>query len=180
MMLAFFSIKSYTAKKSVEIPSDDISSVQNATYIIDGQSVTLRNGIAVTKTATGTSATMMTKYFGNEAKSDLDDDGRMDSVFYLTQQTGGSGTFFYIVAALNKKGGYVGSDAVFLGDRIAPQPITIGTQNNPKIIVVNYADRKFGESFAISPSMGKSKWLLLDTKTMRFGEVAVDFEGESR
>ena len=47
------------------------------------------------------------------------------------------------------------------------------------IIVVNYADRKSGESFVVSPSEGKSMWLLLDPKTMQFGEVAQNFEGEA-
>ncbi len=51
--------------------------------------------------------------------------------------------------------------------------------NTPKVIVVNYADRKSGESFAVQPSVGKSLWLLLDPKTMKLGEVAQNFEGES-
>ncbi len=49
----------------------------------------------------------------------------------------------------------------------------------PKVIVVNYADRAPGESFVTPPSVGKSLWLLLDPKTMQFGEVAQNFEGET-
>ena len=55
----------------------------------------------------------------------------------------------------------------------------MGEQKNTNIIVVNYADRKAGESFAVQPSIGKSLWLLLDTKTMQFGEVVKNFEGEA-
>jgi len=77
-------------------------SSQNVTYRIGDKDVTLTNGIAVSKDTTGASATSMIKYFGNEVMADIDGDGRMDSVFYLTEQTGGSGTFYYVVVALNK------------------------------------------------------------------------------
>jgi heat shock protein HslJ len=148
----------------------------NATYKIDGQDVRLTNGKSEKESTPGSASKIITQYFGNEVKSDLDDDGREDIAFILTQQTGGSGTFYYFVAALNKEEGFKGSDAVLLGDRIAPQSTNMGKGN---IIVVNYADRKSGESFAVSPSEGKSMWLLLDPKTMQFGEVAQNFEGEA-
>ena len=70
----------------------------------------------------------------------------------------------------------MGSQGLLLGDRIAPQ--TTGADKG-KIIVVNYADRAQGESFTVRPSVGKSIWLLLDPKTMQFGEVVQNFEGES-
>lgn len=134
---------------------------KNATYRINGQAVTLRNGTAETEVAPGSASKILTKYFGNEVKHDFDDDGREDIAFLLTQETGGSGTFFYVVAALNTANGYVGSEGLFLGDRIAPQTTEMGKGN---IIVVNYAERKPGEGFAVQPSVGKSRWLLLDPK----------------
>lgn len=94
----------------------------------------------------------------------------------MTQETGGSGTFYYVVALLDTTSGPIGSDGVLLGDRISPQTITIdegkttnGT-NRQNVIVVNYTDRKPGESFDISPSVEKSIWLKLDPRTMQFGE----------
>ena len=76
-----------------------------------------------------------------------------------------------------------GSEGLLLGDRIAPQTINIdegrttnGT-NRQNVVVVNYADRKPGESFAIAPSIGKSIWLKFDPKTMQFGIVEQNFEG---
>jgi len=149
---------------------------KNATYHINGQAVVLKDGMAQVETAPGSSSKIVTKYFGNEVKHDFDGDGREDVAFLLTQETGGSGTFFYVVAALNTANGYVGSDGVLLGDRIAPQTIEKGKGN---VIVVNYAERKPGESFAVQPSVGKSRWFLLDPKTMQFGEVAQNFEGEA-
>lgn len=149
---------------------------KNATYRINGQAVMLRNGVAETEVTPGSASKILTKYFGNEVKHDFDGDGREDIAFLLTQETGGSGTFFYVVVALNTANGYVGSEGLFLGDRIAPQTTEMGKGN---IIVVNYAERNPGESFAVQPSVGKSRWLLLDPKTMQFGEVAQNFEGEA-
>ena len=101
LMLLFFSVRSFMAARqsgnSTLAPSS-----QNVTYRIGDKDVTLTNGIAVSKDTTGASATSMIKYFGNEVMADIDGDGRMDSVFYLTEQTGGSGTFYYVVVALNK------------------------------------------------------------------------------
>ncbi|MFA6297155.1 MAG: META domain-containing protein [Candidatus Paceibacterota bacterium] len=145
-----------------------ISSPKNATYKIEGQNVTLGS--------VGSTSKITTQYFGDEVVHDFDGDGRNDTAFILTQNTGGSGTFFYLVVALNTVNGYVGSEGFFLGDRIAPQTVEMGKGN---IILVNYADRKLSDSFAVPPSVGKSVWLLLDPKTMQFGEVAQNFEGEA-
>jgi hypothetical protein len=147
----------------------------NATYKIEGKEVRLVNGKSE-EPILGSSSKVVTQYFGNEVESDLNLDGRKDIVFLLTQQTGGSGTFYYVVASLNKEGGFIGSLGVLLGDRIAPQSTEVKENN---IVVVNYADRKLGESFAVQPSVGKSIWLKLDETTMQFGEVAQNFEGEA-
>lgn len=169
-----------TAKK--RLPSE----AQSATYLIEGKSITLANGLSEIEGVPGSASKIITRYFGNEVKHDLNDDGREDVVFLLTQEAGGSGVFFYIVAALSTPTGYVGSQALFLGDRIAPLSIEIdegkttrGT-NRQNVIVVNYAIRAPGEPFTTSPSVGKSLWLKIDPVTMQFGEVEQNFEGEAR
>ena len=155
-------------------------SPKNATYIINGKSVTLANGYSQTEFTPGSATKTTTQYFGNEVKHDFNGDGREDVAFLLTQNPGGSGTFYYIVAALNTPSGYIGSQAFLLGDRIAPQTTQMSQdKTTPDVIVVNYADRKIGDSFATPPSLGKSIWLKLDTKTMQFGEVVQNFEGEA-
>jgi len=101
-------------------------------------------------------------------------------VFLLTQETGGTGTFFYAVAALHTADGWKGSQALFLGDRITPQTTEINT--DPKrndVIVVNYLDRKFDDSMTTKPSVAKSIWLQLDLESMSFAEIEQNFEGES-
>jgi heat shock protein HslJ len=152
---------------------------KNAVYFIEGQQIALLDGYAESPIE-NSGAKMITKYFGNELKKDLNDDGREDVVFLVTQERGGSGTFFYVVAALNTEDGYLGSDGYLLGDRIAPQ--TTEVSQNPRhknVIVVNYADRNRGEPMTIQPSIGKSAYLKLDIENMQWSIVLPDFEGEA-
>lgn len=106
-------------------------------------------------------------YFGNELKKDFNNDGLEDIAFLIVNNSTGSGVFYYLVAAINTKNGYIGTNAVFLGDRIAPQ----NTNYIDNKIVVNYADRKIDEPFTTQPSVGISKYftvkdfkLIEDTK----------------
>jgi len=149
---------------------------KDVTFTISGKEVTLRNNISEVPAAEGSASMVTTKYFGNEVSHDVDGDGVEDRVFLVTQNSGGSGTFYYVVAALKKEGGYVGSEAVLLGDRIAPQT----TEKGPgRSVIVNYAERKPGEPMTAEPSVGKSMRLLLDPATLQFGEVMQNFEGEA-
>lgn len=149
---------------------------KDAEYIIGGLPVQLVNGVSEVEIAPGSASKITTRYFGNEVVTDLNNDGREDVVFLLTQEMGGSGVFYYVVAALNTETGYIGSEGLLLGDRIAPQTTSKGNGN---IVVINYADRAAGDDFSVEPSVGKSIWLLLDPETMQFGEVAQNFEGEA-
>ncbi|MDP2705535.1 MAG: META domain-containing protein [Patescibacteria group bacterium] len=153
---------------------------KNAEYVIDGNRVRLSNGLSEIDASPDSASKIITRYFGNEVMLDLNDDGREDAVFLLTQETGGSGQFFYVVAALNTERGYIGSQGLLLGDRIAPQTTELSQNPSHKnVIVVNYADRVPGEPMTAQPSVGKSIWLKLDPQSMQFGEVVQDFEGEA-
>lgn len=142
------------------------------TYIIEGQPVTFVNGRAEETPAAPDSTSspqadsaskVVTQYFGNPAAGDVDGDGVPDVAFLLTQSNGGSGTFYYIVATLvTVSGGYQGTNAVLLGDRIAPQT----TEIQDGTIIVNYADRKTGEPMTAQPSVGVSKYLKVEGTTL--------------
>jgi hypothetical protein len=120
------------------------------TVVIDGDPVVL--------------GTEGTQYFGTDAKGDINDDGTPDLAFLFTRETGGSGTFYYAVAALqNSEGRYQGTNAVFLGDRIAPQS---GEVRNG-IVVVNYADRGKDEPFSVAPSVGVTAYLYYQDGELR-------------
>jgi hypothetical protein len=128
---------------------------QNLTIAIDGQPVTLIDGRAETAAAPGSASKVVTQYFGNQALGDLNGDGATDVAFIITQSSGGSGTFYYAVVALHTTSGYVGTSAVLLGDRIAPQT----TEVNEGQLVVNYADRAAGDPMTAQPSVGVTKHL---------------------
>ncbi len=133
------------------IPADEIAAAidpKNATYEIEEKPVMLTDGTSIVQDTP--SSKTITAYFGNEAKGDLDGDGDEDIAFILIQNGGGSGTFVYAVAALNTGKGYIGTNGILLGDRIAPQT----TEIQDGMMLVNYADRLPDEPMAARPSVG--------------------------
>jgi len=127
---------------------------KNISYTIDDQKVILINGISQSKPDPTTETSVVTEYFGNEAKGDLNGDGINDVVFLVRQHGGGTGTFYFVVVALANKDSYTGTNAEFIGDRILPQTTEI---RNGKVIV-NYADRKPDEPMVARPSVGVTKY----------------------
>lgn len=113
---------------------------KEATYLMEGRQITMSSeGV---------------QYFGNEVHGDFNKDRREDVAFLFTYDGGGSGTFFYVTAALGSEDGYVGTNVTLLGDRIAPQT----TEFRDGRIIVNYADRLPGEPMTARPSLGVSKY----------------------
>jgi len=174
----FFLFNSYIYnEKQAPVATDH----KNAEYFIDGKKVQLVNGVSEEEEGPDSTSKIVTRYFGNELKTDLDGDGREDVAFILTQETGGSGVFYYAVAALNTKNGYIGSDGYLLGDRVAPQSIDVSPNPRHKYVVVfNYANRAPGEPMTAQPSVGKSAYLKIVPEYMQWAIVEPDFEGESR
>ena len=134
----------------------------NATYIVEGQPVALVNGQASTQAAPGSATQVTTMIFGQPVSGDVNGDGIADAAVMLVQNPGGSGTFYYVAAAINTASSAQGTNAVLLGDRIAPQNIQI--QNGE--IIANYADRSPGEPMTATPSVGVSKYLTYNTSTL--------------
>lgn len=167
VIVTFFVLNTISKKENSQIPVKDY---KNSSYIIEGQSIVLTDGLSEIESVPGSATKIVTRYFGNEIKRDINNDGREDVVFLLTQERGGSGTFFYVVAALNTPKGYITSNAFFLGDRIAPQSINIDEELE-NVIVVNFATRRPDESMTTQPSVGKSVWIKLDPNTLQFVEV---------
>lgn len=142
-------------KKETEILGSE--DYQGISYEVGG--IKTKLGGAGVEAAPGSAAKIVTNYFGNETKGDINNDGAEDVGFFITQTTGGSGTFYYAVAAIKKGESYEGTNAIFLGDRIAPQTMEI--RNG--ILIVNYADRRAGDPMTTSPSVGKSKYLAVES-----------------
>ena len=153
---------------STEVPTTGPTYVvdpQNATYLIDGKEITLVDGVAEQEAAPGSASKIVTKYFGNAVDIDLNSDGLMDSGLLLTQDGGGSGTFFYVAAAINQAGSTQGTNAIFLGDRIAPQSTNVDL-GNPAQLMVNYMERKASEPMSAQPSVAVSRTFKLDNGTL--------------
>lgn len=138
----------------------------SATYIIDDTPVSLVNGRAEQLTGDPQIRTITT-LFEATTKGDVNADGTEDTVVILTRTLGGSGTFYYAAAALKNDTGYQGTNAILLGDRIAPQTAEV----RDGFIIVNYADRNEGEPMTTPPSLGVSKYLRMQGMTLV--EVAV-------
>ncbi|MEK7631059.1 MAG: META domain-containing protein [Patescibacteria group bacterium] len=148
---------------------------KNSTYLIDGQYVTLKDGVSEVSAAPGSATMITTRYFGNAVEADLDNDGDADTAFLVTHNTGGSGTFYYLVGAIKEVSGYRGTSGVLIGDRIAPQTTEYRNGN----VIVNYADRERGEPMTAEPTVGESLHLRYDVASNSFGEIVPEFEGEA-
>lgn len=159
LIVVGFSVK----KPNPNLVSDStITMARNGTYNIDGTPVTLEYGVSEMPAAPGSASMIMTKYFGNEVTGDFNGDGIDDLAFLITQEGSGSGTFFYVTALLSSGNTYHGTNAILIGDRIAPQT----TEFSNGQIVVNYADRKLGEPMSAQPSVGTSKYFVFSNGSL--------------
>lgn len=164
--ILFFILKKDVSKNSVIPQNSDqqvatiSSSPLDATYLIEGKEIKLTNGKIEKNIPLGATSNMKitVSVFGQPTYTDLNGDGAKDAVLFLYEELGGSGTFFYVVVAVNESGKYIGLNALLLGDRIAPQ--TIDAMNGK--VAVNYAVRKDTEPMSAQPSIGVTKYVKIE------------------
>lgn len=130
----------------------------NATYIIQGQEVTLQNGRSEVGVAPDSSTKIRTFVSGDTVDGDLDGDGDIDAAFILVHDTGGSGTFYYVAVAEKLNCHYQGTNAVRLGDRIAPMDLQI----RKGVVIVRFAKRRSHEPMSTAPSVEALLYLTFD------------------
>jgi len=135
-------------------PVQTTADPQNAIFYIDGDPVTLANGISSVSAAPDSASMVVTKYFGNEVSGDFNGDDVDDVAFIITQNSGGLGTFYYATALISGDNGYQGSEAALLGDRITPQA---NSYFNGQIII-NYLDREADEPMSAVPTKAAVKY----------------------
>jgi heat shock protein HslJ len=129
------------------------------------------DGVAEKEIAPDSAEKDIVRLFGEPTKGDLNGDGTEDAAVILERTSGGSGTFFYAALALqDADGAFVGTNALLLGDRIAPQGVVITDGR----ATVNYAVRGGDEPMSAQPSIGKSLTIHLDPATGEIGELAMD------
>ena len=136
----------------------------NALYIVEGRDIRLTGGRSEVEAAPGSTAKVITSVIGAPVSGDLDGESGEDAALILARSPGGSGTFYYVAAFLDSARGSRGTNAVLLGDRVAPYDVTIEQRH----ILVNYADRRPGEPMTMTPSVGRSLRL-----AVRDGRLAV-------
>ena len=161
--------------KTGDVETQSNSDPLNASYKIGDQVVTLVNGHADTPAAPGSSTKITTGVWGTPEIADLDSDGRADAAQVLIHDTGGSGTFYYVVAAIREDDGYRGTSGVFLGDRIEPRSIAVVDNR----ITVGFLGREPDDAFAAPPSVPMEQLAIYDPDTLQLAQVARDFEGEA-
>lgn len=153
-------------------PASPATDPLNATYLIGDEAIHLNAGRAERQAAPGSATMVTTTVFDTPVFGDLDGDGTDDAALLLVQQPGGSGSFYYVAAGLAADGLYHGTNAVLLGDRIAPQ--TLAIRNG--VIVANYADRRPDQPMSAPASVGKSEYLTVRDKQLE--KAAITDKGE--
>ena len=148
------------APKDTEVASAAL----NGTYKLGNDTFTLLNGKAEKEAAPGSATKVKITVFGQPVLGDFNGDGWKEAALLLTSQPGGSGTFFYVAVIGKNKSSqkFVATNAILLGDRIAPQNVELHGSN----IVVNYADRKPGEPMSTQPSVGVTKTFRISGDTL--------------
>ncbi len=166
VFLALLAIVFYFGAQSSPAPAPAIEvattpraprGAKDTTYMIEGQHVKLLGGIAQQEATPSSASMSTTKVFGELTLGDLNGDGQNDAALILMQERGGSGTFYYLAVAYSSTTGIIGTNALLLGDRVAPQTLEI----RDGLIIVNYATRKLDEPMSASPSLGVSLYARL-------------------
>lgn len=101
------------------------------------------------------------QYFGMEAYGDLNGDGQSDVAFIIPRTDATLGELYYLAAAIASTTGHIGTNLLFLGNKI--KPIDIGIEN--EIIAIDYAQ---GSSTTVKKMYanvenGNLEWLAAST-----------------
>lgn len=120
----------------------------NATFLFEDGPITLSGG----RGEKDTEQIDLVEQVGY-AYGDINNDKKDDAAVYLARYGGGSGTFIYLGAYISGPVNYKGTNAVFLGDRIFIEDVSI--RNG--IVTVEYLDRGPDEGFASEPTITVSK-----------------------
>lgn len=165
LALVFFTVSWYVKNKSIKTTGELPPDVKNIAYTInDGIfsiKFVLKNGQAESAIPESAGKNTLTM-FGEPVYGDLDTDGDQDAAVLLVNQLGGSGVFYYAALAMkNSDGSYQATNALLLGDRIAPQTVEIHDGQ----AVYNYAERKPNEPMTSQPSIGQSLYVQYDQAT---------------
>ena len=135
----------------------------NAAYFIENETVQLENGLAEREAAPGSASRIKVAVLGEVLYSDLNYDKEKDAVIFLTYQGGGSGTFFYLAAALYENGKFSGKNSIWLGDRIGLP----AAEAHNGLITISYLDRPTDEPMAAAPSQEQTRYFIVENSRLQ-------------
>lgn len=136
-------------EKLVIAPTISEPDPSNATFLIGGEKVTLKDGRSSRQFSPESAVTLETMLTDIIEYGDINNDSKNDTVAIIMQSGGGSGMFVYVVSYVSGNVDYEGSNAVLVGDRISPEELSI--RNG--VIYVTYLDRNEEEAFAAEPTV---------------------------
>jgi hypothetical protein len=134
-------------------PSSFRPDPSSATFTFDDGPVTLSRGKIERPIAQGSSFIEEIVLTDKVAYGDINGDQKEDAAILILRSGGGSGSFIYVAAMVSGPVNYRGSNAVFIGDRIMPDTITVEGAR----IKVTYLDRRSDEPMAAQPTVPVTK-----------------------
>lgn len=134
---------------------------KNIAYTIDGELFVLKEGKASKEIAPESAIKNTLSLFEEPVYGIFGEKGVPGAAVLLVNNNGGSGTFYYAALAIASGTSYISTNAIFLGDRIAPQTILL----QQGVTIYNYADRNEGEHMVAKPSIGKSAYIYYNEET---------------
>ncbi|BBB47429.1 hypothetical protein [Pelolinea submarina] len=112
----------------------------------------LIDGLFEEPAAPGSAAIIRIQLGTAQVFGDVNNDGFEDAAVTLVVDAGGSGTFTYLALVLNQDGTPQALPAVFLGDRIAVQSLSI----QPSQVVVDLLTRAADEPMSAEPTVAET------------------------
>ena len=130
----------------------------NLVVTLGDRTFIMSNGFAAQEALPRSISQDTIRVIGEPAFGDGNRDGQRDAALVIENDPGGGGAFYYAVLAVNDAGSYRATNALLLGDRIAP--LTLDFLDGR--FVYNYYERGPGEPMTARPSVRKSLWIRFD------------------
>lgn len=153
----------FRAGHSAKAPQDP---ADNLAVTIDGQSFTLVDGVAEHAAAPGTATRNTLRVVGDLVSGDVTGDGKPEAALLLSNDPGGSGTFYYAVLAIDDGGTWKATNALPLGDRIKPE----GIEFKDNRFVYRFLERTPGQPMADAPTIEKLVPIRFNAATQQISE----------
>ena len=157
-------------KENTQTSTQAAQDPANAGYYIDGILYTLVNG-ELEQPIEESSAVNKFKLLDFKATGDLNKDGADDIAVVITNDTGGSGTFYYL--AIFTSGTPIVENTYNIGDRINVQDLKFADNK----FQVTYLDRGPEQDMASEPSVEITTIVEMDAENTGFVFSCVDSAG---